>query len=153
VSWTDCQVFLKKLSTKVEKGQFRLPTEAEWEYACRAGTMTSFYTGDTDDDLDEAGWFDDNSMEQTYEVGLKKPNAWGLYDMHGNVCEWCQDWYGEYSHEPEIDPIGPSSGSVRVLRGGAWKYDLSGCRSASRSACDPTARGSFIGMRVVFTDH
>ena len=121
----------------------RLPTEAEWEYACRAGT-----TGDYAGNLDDMGWYDQNSGGQTHSVGLKKPNAWGLYDMHGNVWEWCWDWYGE-DLPGGNDPVGPASGSDRVLRGGSWGYYAFRCRSACRSGSTPDYRYGYIGLRSV----
>jgi len=112
VSWNDCQDFIRKLNGLVSGGNFRLPTEAEWEYACRAGT-TSPYAGA----LDAMGWHDKNSWNQTHRVAQKAPNAWGLYDVHGNVWEWCEDWYGDYPSGSVTDPTGPSSGSYRVRNG------------------------------------
>lgn len=140
-----------------DKNGFRLPTEAEWEYACRAGTETMFYTGNnlnsdttTSTDLDKAGWYKGNSDPMTHSVGLKVPNAWGLYDMHGNVTEWCNDWYYEssYSSSPSSNPTGPSSGPYRVGRGGGWQELAHQCRSASRYRLAPTG-GDFNGFRVV----
>jgi formylglycine-generating enzyme required for sulfatase activity len=127
----------------------RWPAEAEWEYACRAGTTTRFHNGDTDADLARAGWFSGNGENKTHEVGQKEANAWGLYDMHGNVWEWCQDGYGTYDSDVARDPTGPSSGSRRVLRGGSWNYNSSYCRSASRFRCVPFDRYDFFGLRVV----
>jgi formylglycine-generating enzyme required for sulfatase activity len=119
VSWDDAQEFIKKLSAK-EGVKYRLPTEAEWEYACRAGSTTKFYFGEDESKLDEYAWYHNNSDGKTHPVGQKKPNAWGLYDMHGNVWEWCQDWYGAdyYKNSPAEDPQGPASAESRVLRGG-----------------------------------
>jgi formylglycine-generating enzyme required for sulfatase activity len=99
-----------------------LPSEAQWEYACRAGATTRYYTGDTENDLDRAGWYDQNSGGTLHPVGAKEPNAFGLYDMHGNVFEWCGDWYESdyYAQSPKENPAGPESGSYRVLRGGSW---------------------------------
>jgi formylglycine-generating enzyme required for sulfatase activity/tetratricopeptide (TPR) repeat protein len=119
----------------------RLPTEAEWEYACRAGT-----TGDYAGSLDEMGWYDENSGKQTHPVGQKKPNAWGLYDMHGNVWEWCGDWHGDLPGGN--DPVGPASGSYRVYRGGGWGSRACNCRSAYRGRNDPGLRCGNLGFRV-----
>ena len=119
----------------------RLPTEAEWEYACRAGT-----TGDYAGNLDDMGWYDKNSGGQTHPVGQKKPNAWGLYDMHGNVWEWCGDWHGDLPGGD--DPVGPASGSRRVIRGGGWYRDACDCRSANRSGRGPGNRNCDLGFRV-----
>jgi formylglycine-generating enzyme required for sulfatase activity len=149
VSWNDCQEFLKKLNEVVRDRGFRLPTEAEWEYACRAGTKTEFYSGDNDNDLAEAGWYSGNSDSKTHPVGEKKPNAFGLHDMHGNVWEWCQDWYGDYSPGDVSDPTGPSSGSLRVLRGGSWISNSAYCRTASRYSRVPAYSVSYRGFRVV----
>ncbi|MBE6426739.1 MAG: hypothetical protein E7029_12310, partial [Planctomycetaceae bacterium] len=143
VSWDDCQEFCGKLSSKLEL-TVSLPTEAQWEYACRAGT-TGAYAGD----LDEMGWYWDNSGSKTHPVGEKKPNAWGLYDMHGNVWEWCQDWYGSYSTSPTSDPTGPSSGSFRVGRGGGWGSLAQFCRSALRYGSAPDSRYGSLGFRPV----
>ncbi len=117
VSWEDAQQFISQLNSQDKRYQYRLPTEAEWEYACRAGT-----TGDYAGNLYEMAWYENNSGNQTHPVGQKKPNAWGLYDMHGNVWEWCADWYDSdyYRNSPTTDPQGPSTGSSRVHRGGVW---------------------------------
>jgi formylglycine-generating enzyme required for sulfatase activity len=119
--------------------QYRLPTEAEWEYACRAGTATRFYYGDDPGyiNLPSQAWYFDNSGGQTHPVGQKPPNPWGLYDMCGNVFQWCQDWYGTYPGGGEADPQGPAAGQYRVLRGGCWSYDNWFCRSACRMYDDP----------------
>jgi len=140
VSWEDCQTFIRKLGEKVPGYTFRLPTEAEWEYACRAGSSSEYCYGDDAGGLGEYAWYDGNSGSKTHPVGEKKPNAWGLYDMHGNVWEWCQDWYGNLDSNAATDPVGPSSGSYRVLRGGSWYDDAALCRSASRSSVDPSYR-------------
>jgi formylglycine-generating enzyme required for sulfatase activity len=127
----------------------RLPTEAEWEYTCRAGTKTRFSFGDDDADLQDYGWFNANSESKTHPVGQKKPNAWGLYDMHGNVWEWCGDWFAEsYAKAKAIDPTGPDSGSSRVLRGGPWNDDPHRCRSAVRFRSSPVGRAHSFGFRV-----
>ncbi len=145
VSWEDVQAFIAKLNDKqiLPNGwKFALPTEAQWEYACRAGEKGPYSGGS----LDEVGWYKDNSDSQTYEVAKKKPNALGLYDMHGNVCEWCADWY-EDTLKGGIDPVGPSSGDNRVHRGGAWFCDASSCRAAYRSRSDPGIRFNSLGFR------
>jgi formylglycine-generating enzyme required for sulfatase activity len=124
---------------------YRLPTEAEWEYACRAGTATPYYTGST---VDDAGWYDGNSGGTTHPVGQKPANAWGLYDMHGNVYEWCWDWYGEYPSEAQTDPTGAETGSVCVNRGGSWNVNAQNLRSASRHYCIRGVRYSGLGFRL-----
>ena len=147
VSWNECQDFLKKLNSKAPVAGFewRLPTEAQWEYACRAGSSGAFAgTGR----LDDMGWYDGNSGSRTHPVARKKANAWGLYDMHGNVWEWCADWYGPYPSGTVTDPAGPSSGSYPVYRGGSWFSHARRCRSALRSSRDPGRRGNFLGFRV-----
>ncbi|MCD6328514.1 formylglycine-generating enzyme family protein [bacterium] len=149
LSWNDAVEFCGKLSGQ-SGAIYRLPTEAEWEYACRAGTTTRFNTGDSDSELGRAGWYAGNSRRKTHDVGQKAPNAWGLFDMHGNVWEWCSDWYGEdyYGSSPGVDPTGPGSGSRRVIRGGSW-YNLARyCRSAARYRYDPRYRYFNIGLRV-----
>ena len=128
---------------------YRLPTEAEWEYACRAGTTTEYHTGNGSSALDRAGWYPRNSDNQTHEVGRKQANKFGLYDMHGNVWEWCWDWYGSYSSGTQTDPKGPSSGSYRVDRGGGWGYNAWCCRSAYRYGDDPGYRWFALGFRLV----
>ncbi|MBN1847182.1 MAG: SUMF1/EgtB/PvdO family nonheme iron enzyme, partial [Deltaproteobacteria bacterium] len=121
ISWNDAQEFINRLNRKEGAQKYRLPTEAEWEYACRAGSTTRFYFGDSESDLGEYAWYDGNSGGKTHPLAQKRPNAWGLYDMHGNVWEWCEDWYGETIHPGSVtDPIGASGGSYRVLRGGSW---------------------------------
>ena len=143
VSWDDAQEFIKKLNAKGE-GTYRLPTEAEWEYAARSGT-----TGDYAGNLDAMAWYSTNSGNKTHEVGTKQANGWGLYDMHGNVWEWCADWYGAYSSSAQTDPTGATSGSVRVFRGGGWFSDAVYLRSAIRNYNSPSYRGSVLGFRVV----
>ncbi|MDD5089823.1 MAG: SUMF1/EgtB/PvdO family nonheme iron enzyme, partial [Candidatus Wallbacteria bacterium] len=148
VSGDECQAFTVKLSEKFGR-KFRLPTEAEWEYACRAGTDTTYYWNGNPDV--EYMWYDKNSGSTTHDVGTCKPNAWGLYDMSGNVWEWCSDWYDAnyYSSSPAKDPQGPGSGSGRVLRGGSWFFSGPNCRSAYRDYYAPDFRGDGIGLRVL----
>ncbi len=147
VSWDDCQAFVKKLNTKGQ-GTFRLPTEAEWEYACRAGSTTAYCFGDSSSTLSRYGWYSGNSDWKTHSVGGKSANAWGLYDMHGNVWEWCQDWYGDYPSGSVTDPTGPSSGSRRVFRGGSWFDAPRLCRSANRSRSVPGGWHCSLGFRL-----
>ena len=149
VSWDDAVAFCKALSA-VEPGmRYRLPTEAEWEYACRAGTTTRFSSGDSEESLRDVAWFGDNSGRHSHEVKTKAPNAWGLLDMHGNVYEWCADWFGGYPSSGVTDPAGPSSGSFRVLRGGSWYDDARYCRSARRDRDWPGFRDPGLGFRVL----
>ena len=129
------------------KNGYRLPTEAEWEYACRAGTMTAYNTGDTISD--STGWYSSNSGSRTHEVGLKPANAWGLYDMHGNLYEWCWDWLGDYSTGSQTDPTGAVSGLNRVGRGGYWYANGQILRSAFRCFGGPSSRGNAFGFRLV----
>jgi formylglycine-generating enzyme required for sulfatase activity len=150
VSWDDVQAFIGKLNNKEGGTKYRLPTEAEWEYAARAGSTTAYSFGDDPGQLGEYAWYTDNSGGQTHPVGQRQPNAWGLYDMHGNVWEWVQDWYGTYAAEPVTDPQGPSSGSNRVVRGGSWYNDARFCRSACRSYAPPGhRRGVVLGFRLL----
>lgn len=146
VSWDDCQRFITKLNHLVPGENFRLPTEAEWEYACRAGTRGA-YAGN----LDDIGWYEENSEYRTHPVGAKKPNAWGLHDMHGNVMEWCQDWFGEYPSKMVTDPAGSGFGTVRIFRGGSWVYEAGYCRSALRGRLPPSYRYIFLGFRLAST--
>ena len=152
VSWDDAVDFCGKLSALPGEESagyvYRLPTEAEWEYACRAGTTTEYSFGDSDS-LGDYAWYDTNSGKTTHPVGQKHPNAWGLYDMHGNVWEWCQDCHADYPSGSVADPTGPSSGSFRVARGGSWFYAAGDCRSANRRRDSPSYRNSSLGFRVV----
>lgn len=165
VSWWDAIKFCNALSVKAgfekcynestgdcdfTKNGFRLPTEAEWEYACRAGSMTTYNLGDAESDLARAGWYSGNSESKTHPVGQKTPNAWGLYDMHGNVWEWCQDWYNYYASGSATNPTGAYNGTARVGRGGGWYASaLSLYRSVDRDSCSPDYKGWGQGFRVV----
>jgi len=147
VSWDDAQAYMMWLNEK-GIGVFRLPTEAEWEYACRAGSRTVFCFGDDDALLGDYAWYRDNSEREPLTVGQKKPNAWGLYDMHGNVEEWCQDWWGDYPSGSVTDPTGPGSGPRRVSRGGAQLLGPIFCRSASRGGRKQDCGASYVGFRL-----
>ncbi|MBZ0264093.1 formylglycine-generating enzyme family protein, partial [bacterium] len=149
VSWKDVQQFIKELNVQESGKEYRLPTEAEWEYACRAGTTTRFNIGDTESDLAQAGFYKANSGSWTHMVGQQSANAWGLYDMHGNVWEWCSDWYGDYPSGSVKCPTGASNGTERVRRGGCWLSDARYCRSALRNSNTPSYRSSTIGFRLV----
>jgi len=154
VSWNDAIAYCKKLSEKEGK-TYRLPTEAEWEYACRAGTETRWSFGDDEKELGDYAWYRDNvyDIDEKYahQVGLKKPNAFGLYDMHGNVYEWCHDYYEEdyYQQSPAQDPTGPVTGSFRVLRGGSWESLSRTARSAFRIRAGADYRFNYFGFRLV----
>ena len=150
VSWDEAQAFCKKL-TEQTKQTVRFPTEAEWEFACRAGTRTVYHSGDKEADLSRAAWYDANSKNTTHKVGQKEANGFGLYDMHGNVFQYCQDWYGEdyYGKSEAENPQGPAQGAARVVRGGSWGSDPRFCRSAGRINSAPVLRFAFRGFRVV----
>ncbi len=148
VSWNDCTNFIAKLKEKLPGADFSLPTEAQWEYACRAGTTTLYSFGDSDASLGDYAWHDGNSESKTHEVGKKKPNLWGVYDMHGNVLEWCADFYGEYSSDNVVDPSGPSPFYNHVLRGGCISDRARGCESAKRLDA-PTDKHFEVGFRLV----
>jgi formylglycine-generating enzyme required for sulfatase activity len=166
VSWQDAVQFCNKLS--VREGQppayrisdggvtwnakskgYRLPTEAEWEYACRAGTTTAYHAGESESDLALAGWFSGVAENETHPVGKKTPNAWGLYDMHGNAWEWCWDLYGDYGSGTQMDPEFSTSDAPRIFRGGCWFNDAGGYWSALRNKAAPSYTGNCLGFRVV----
>ncbi|VTU00331.1 sulphatase-modifying factor protein : Uncharacterized protein OS=Candidatus Entotheonella sp. TSY2 GN=ETSY2_30205 PE=4 SV=1: Pkinase: FGE-sulfatase [Gemmataceae bacterium] len=150
VLWEESQKFCRQLTRNLKgRGVVRLPTEAEWEYACRAGTDTEYHTGDGEDALARAGWYEANSGGETHPVGQRDPNAWGLHDMHGNVWEWCGDWYAEYTTDPLTDPTGAADGANRVFRGGGWGDPAKFCRSTYRSWFDPAVRYDALGFRVL----
>jgi formylglycine-generating enzyme required for sulfatase activity len=155
VDWEEAMEFCRRLSAmpaeRAAGRVYRLPTEAEWEYACRAGTTTHWYSGDDEAQLVDIAWFRKNSEGTTHPVGQRKPNAWGLYDMYGNVSQWCADWFGKdyYTHSSPSDPTGPPTGHTRVLRGGGWDNFPSICRSAFRNNSGPAGRHHLLGFRVL----
>jgi formylglycine-generating enzyme required for sulfatase activity len=155
VSWDDTVEFCKRLSDLPEEKKagrlYRLPTEAEWEYACRAGSKTAYAFDDEEGLLPEYGWFERNSSDRTHTVGLLEPNAWGLYDMHGNVWECCSDRYGDYPKGAVSDPTGPKGGSYRVLRGGSWIIEAAHCRSADRDGTTQDDRSDDLGFRLALS--
>jgi formylglycine-generating enzyme required for sulfatase activity len=153
VSWNHVQMFIHKLNLKEGTQKYRLPTEAEWEYAARAGSSEKYCFGDDEGRLSQYAWYNRNSGKKTQPVGQLKPNAWGLYDMHGNVYEWVMDRYDEnyYSKSPSTDPEGPSSGSSRVIRGGCWLLSAGDCRSAHRTGFSPGDRHSTVGFRLAIS--
>jgi hypothetical protein len=154
ISWLDCYFMLVGLSaervifTDGREYQFTFPTEAQWEYSCRAGSTTAYCFGDDENELSEYAWYDKNSEGREHPVGMKKANGWGLYDMHGNVWEWCWDWYGRYPKECATDPLGPDEGSDRSYRGGGWFNAAAFCRSASRYWGSPEDRDNYLGFRL-----
>ena len=153
VSWNDVQGFIQKLNEKEEADTYRLPFEAEWEYAARADTESAYSFRVDINTLTQYAWYRKNSDRKTRPVGRLKPNPWGLHDVHGNVHEWCQDWFDKnyYSQSPSKDPLGPSSGLAKVLRGGDWGSEDWYCRCASRSLSSPDRRSSRVGFRLIRT--
>ena len=151
VSWNDCQDFISKLNAMTGK-RFRLPTESEWEYAARGGNKSRGYQYSGSYNIDDVAWYSDNSGSKTHAVGTKEPNELGIYDMTGNVWEWCQDWYGSYSGSPQTNPTGAVSGSFRVGRGGSWIYSASECRSSYRNYGTLGDRYGFLGLRLVLSE-
>ena len=147
VSWNDCQEFIRMLNLLTGK-KFRLPTEAEWEYAARGGNKSRDYKYAGSNSLGDVAWFADNSDSKTHEVGQKLPNELGLYDMSGNVYEWCNDWKGPYTSLSQTDPQGSFSGSLRIFRGGSWSGDAGYCRVSYRSSYTPDYRDGDLGLRL-----
>ena len=155
VSWDDAVEFCRKLSEQ-EGVEYRLPTEAEWEYACRAGTTTAYSFGNDVSELGQHAWYGRNTRavgeQYAHRVGQKRPNSWGMYDMHGNVWEWCQDWHGPYGNEADVsDPSGPAAGRGRVFRGGSFVESAMGTRSATRRGIYPDTHNTYLGFRVART--
>ena len=155
ITWHEAQAFVDKVNAMHNTRRYRLPTEAEWEYACRAGSPGAFYRGEMiegecgyNEMLDAIGWYHRNAENGTHPVGMKDPNAWGLYDMHGNVWEWCGDREGEYAFTPSTDPSGPSTGLARVRRGGSWSHYPMFCRAANRSWHNPNDGAPNLGLRL-----
>jgi len=149
ISWHDCEMFIKRVNTMLG-GAARLPTEAEWEYACRAGSDASVSGCG---ELADMAWYESNSDNFTHEVGGKSPNAWGFYDMHGNVLEWCSDWFSTLSKNPVVDPKGPLSGSFKVLKGGCWFFYKRDCRCAYRLKREPNLRNCIYGFRMACSEY
>lgn len=147
VSWDDCQTFITKLNNLTGEN-FRLPTEAEWEYAARGGNASEGYKYSGSNSIGDVAWYWDNSSSTPHPVKTKQANELGIYDMSGNVWEWCADWYSYYSSSPQDNPTGPSSGSGPVLRGGSWFDDARGCRVACRSSINPDSRSDDFGLRL-----
>lgn len=149
VSWDDCQTFISRLN-ELTGETFRLPTEAQWEYAARGGNQAQgrLYSGSNT--IDDVAWYWDNSSSTTHPVKTKAPNELGIYDMSGNVWEWCSDWYGSYSSDAQTDPTGPSTGSYRVFRGGSWDFYATHCRVAFRNCNSPTYSFNFLGLRLAY---
>lgn len=153
VSWNDVQVFIQNLNDREGTHQYRLPSEAEWEYSARAGSEGPYTFGSDTNILSQYAWYRNNSNGKTHPVGQLEPNAWGLYDMHGNVHEWCQDWFDRnyYSQSSSNDPFGPQTGLAKALRGGDWGSEDWYCRCASRSLSSPDRRSNRVGFRLIRT--
>ena len=153
VSWNDCQTFINRLNNYTSRN-FRLPTEAEWEFAARGGNYSRHYKYSGSNYIGDVAWYEDNSgnsSNRTHHVGAKQANELGLYDMSGNVWEWCSDWYGSYSSYSQNDPTGPNSGSCRVRRGGSWDNGARGCHSSFRGYDVPGCRYDNLGLRLVLS--
>ncbi|MDD6832779.1 MAG: formylglycine-generating enzyme family protein, partial [bacterium] len=147
ISYEDCQTFIRKLNALTGKN-FRLPTEAEWEFAARGGNNSCVYKYSGSNTLSNVAWYDDNSSNKTHPVATKASNELGIYDMTGNVWEWCSDWYGSYSSSSQYNPTGSNTGSNRVGRGGSWHYFAWNCRVSDRFSSAPTFRSHYLGLRL-----
>ena len=152
VSWNDCQEFISKLNSMTGR-KFRLPTEAEWEYAARGGKKSRSYQYSGSSNISDVAWYDGNSVNKTHPVGTKQANELGIYDMTGNVWEWCSDWYGFYSSSSQTNPTGADSGSSRVFRGGSWYGNARYCRLSFRDCTPPDCRGYNLGLRLALSVH
>ena len=150
VSWDDCQTFINRLNSYTGRN-FRLPTEAEWEFAARGGNYSRHYKYSGSNYISDVAWYDDNSGSRTHPVGTKQANELGLYDMSGNVYEWCSDWYGSYSSYSQTDPTGANSGFGRVDRGGSWGSNAGRCRSSLRDSSSPGGCYGVLGLRLVLS--
>jgi formylglycine-generating enzyme required for sulfatase activity len=156
VSWQDAQEFIRRLNAKEGYTRYRLPTEAEWEYAARAGTTSAYSFGEDRKDLGRYAWHgEDFATGGTHPVGKKLPNPWGLFDVHGNAWEWVQDWYSDhyYAQSPSVDPKGSATGTQRVVRGGSWHQTSTSWRSSFRKGYVQDYRGISIGLRLVMTEN
>lgn len=152
VKWDMCQEFIAALNEQLEhRLELRMPTEAEWEFAARGGNRSRHYKYAGSNNPDEVAWYEANSDQTTHPVGTKKPNELGIYDMSGNLWEWCQDWQGAYLPDEQTDPVGPEEGTHRVMRGGSWTYDQSFCRVSRRNYISNVIRASNCGLRLAMT--
>jgi formylglycine-generating enzyme required for sulfatase activity len=153
VSWNDAMALIRQLNDFVHGGQFTLPTETQWEYACRGGSKGAYCFGNDRSKLEQYAWLGDNTHGKIRlkPVATKKPNAWGIYDMHGNLWEWCRDWYGEYPMSPVTDPSGPPLGTEKVCRGGSWFSGKGGVRCADRDHVPPDYTSTSVGFRLTWT--
>ena len=152
IKWDMCQDFIHALNEYLDnKFEIRMPTEAEWEFAARGGNKSLGYKYSGSDDVDEVAWYESNSDKKTHPVGTKKPNELGIYDMSGNIWEWCSDWIGAYQPEEQTNPVGPAEGSHHVMRGGSWTYDHTFCRVSRRNYISNVIAASNCGLRLAMT--